>query len=182
MKQLIGNFLQLRHIPVSHWPLVWHLLLATGTCVLVALLGLVGVYQITLQNQYLLVQHAELEGELLSLRAVGGSTVLPDVTQSFPTPKHTDDVVRDIGRFAEEVGVQVSNLSVSTLPSSPTQLGRVQFNIAAMGSYKSTKAWLSELLARYTSLAITGLSIQRSQSDPLQQDVHLILVWYVQAD
>ena len=177
---MIQAFQQLRYVPLSRWPLRYHAILSVVAVALIAVLAALCGHQIAKQGRRVADERLQLQAELTALRSNARTNPEPDFAQGLPSAHRSDDVVRDIGRFAQDAGVQISSLNVSTMIATPIQLGRVQFNISANAPYKATKAWLSDLLARYPSLAVGTLSLQAQPNDRSLQDVHLLLVWYFQ--
>lgn len=102
-----------------------------------------------------------------------------DFTQTLPPRSKSDEVVRDMSRFATSVGAQISSLTVHPQPATDRELGRIQYNVRLGASYSTAKTWLAELLARYPTLALQELTMQALASDPLRNDVSASLVLYV---
>jgi Tfp pilus assembly protein PilO len=101
------------------------------------------------------------------------------------TPKMTlldagrlDEVVRDISRFAAQHSIRVGSLRVEHAPTGGIY-GQVQFNISARGNYGELKAWLSELLARYPSVALKSLALQAPAQGASQVGATLSLLVYL---
>ncbi|WP_342617564.1 hypothetical protein [Rhodoferax sp. GW822-FHT02A01] len=125
------------------------------------------------------LQRTALETKIKAASSVTPIPLKPAFADTLPSLNRTDDVVRDIGRSAQEAGVQITALGIEPRAATPTQIGAVIFNVAATASYKASKDWLSQLLGRYHSLAVNTLSLQAMPTDPSRQDVHVTLVWYV---
>ncbi len=166
-----------RHIPFQRWSLRTHCLLA-GLLVAVVCLG---------GWQWLHKEHAallELENEHANLKAQLSAVPAPAVAtanfaQTLPAAARADDVSRDVAQFANTFGVRVVSMAIDTQAATTTELGRVNFNISAQADYKGAKAWLAELLGRYSSLGIQSLAIRANPSDTTRQDVRVAMVLYV---
>ncbi len=168
-----------RRLPFRRWPLHHHILLA---CLIVFGLAVGGLWWIK-QSRFALVslqyERQSVQGQLdVALRTVQPAVKL-DFTQSLPTMARSDDVARDVSRFAQSLNVQITSLTVDPRAATPSELGRVQFNLTGQAAYKDTKAWLAELLSRYPSLAIQSLSLRTQPNDPVRQDVRVTLVLIV---
>ncbi len=107
------------------------------------------------------------------------TTIAPDFTQSLPNRNVADDVVRDMGRNAASMGVNLGAVTVVHQDASIRELGKVQFTVTANAEYGRAKTWLAELLARYTSLAVQTLSVRASAGEGSRQDWQLVLTLYV---
>jgi hypothetical protein len=182
MRKIVRNLKHLRYIPWGQWPLRYHVSLSGLVVLLVGVMLIILGQQISEQRRLLVAQNLKLHEELGVLLANAPLRSEPDFDQKLPLARNTDAVARDVGRFAQDVGLQVTNLAINPSPATVTQLGHVQFTVSASGPYKATKTWLAELLARYPSLSVVTLTMQRRSNDPSQQDVHLVLVWYVQSE
>ena len=168
-----------RRLPFRRWPLHHHILLA---CLIVLGMAAGSFWWIQQSRSALLtLQHERqsVQGQLDAALRSGPPIVKPDFTQSLPTLARSDDVARDIGRFAQPLNVQITSLTVDPRAATPSELGRVLFNLTGQAAYKDTKAWLAELLSRYPSLAIQSLSLRTQPTDPVRQDVRVTLVLVV---
>ncbi len=106
-------------------------------------------------------------------------TVAPEFAQNLPDRSVVDDVVRDIGRNATSLGVSLGAVTVVHQDASAHELGKVQFTVTASAEYGRAKAWLSELLARYASLAVQTLSVRASVGEGGRQEWQLVFILYV---
>lgn len=107
------------------------------------------------------------------------TTVAPDFTQGLPGRSVVDDVVRDMGRNAASMGVNLGAVTVVHQDASVRELGKVQFTVTANAEYGRAKTWLAELLARYASLAVQSLSVRASTGEGVRQDWQLVFTLYV---
>lgn len=166
-------------LPFHRWPLYQHALVAAMVAGFVAWVGWwyvqgAAVRFATVQQEGLLAQ-----GQLASALGARPLAVQPDLIQALPSISRADEVARDIGRFAQPLGVQIASLAVSTQASTTTELAKVQFNLAAQADYKAGKAWLAELLARYPTLAVQSLSIRAPANEAPSQELRVSLVLWV---
>ena len=122
---------------------------------------------------------AAVQRQLVVAQAASPLSVQPSLLHALPSISRADEVARDIGRFAQPLGVQIASLAVSPQASTTTELGKVQFNVAAQADYKAGKAWLAQLLARYPTLAVQSLSMRALANDVPGQDLQLSLVLWV---
>lgn len=175
----IPVFLQLWRIPLRRWPWHYHLVPAAVLLLGCALAGGWALQRASLRLADLQSAHAAVQQQLHALQNRPPDTAPADFTQSLPSAAHADEVARDIGRFAQSAGVQISSLTVEARPAGATELGRVHFNVAAQAPYRASKDWLAELLARYASLGVQSLSLQALPNDAARQDIRVTLVWFV---
>lgn len=162
--------------PFTLWPLRLQVLLACGVVLAAALAGW-GVERTLTARKLQLQQDVAQQLPTSPVR-----TESPDGAEfvnSLATRNASEDVARNVARFAQDLGVQVTALSVEQRKATDTELGKVQFNITASADYVSAKAWLNELLGRYRALAVQSLSLQANPTDTQHQDLRLILVLYV---
>lgn len=99
--------------------------------------------------------------------------------QTLPLASSADEIVRDMGRHAQELKIQVASLSITVADPAPGLIRRVQFNLTASGDYAAMKNWLAEMLGRYPSLAVQTLSLRGLPNDTLRQEIQLALVLFV---
>lgn len=179
MNNSTHTLLQFFYVPMGRWPLRAHLILSM---LLLLCMAALGWNAIQLAERHLLrlrAEHADTRMALGALQDRGSVSVRPDFVQTLPSTRQADDVLRDMGRYAQDAGVQINTVAIDTQAATAAQLGRVYFTIAAASPYKSLKAWLADLLGRYPALAVDSLRVQAQPNDPIRQDVHLSLVWYV---
>jgi hypothetical protein len=170
----------LRLRPFSRWPIALHAGLA---CALVLLVWAVTHAWVLKERRWLAESKKQVQAltEQVHSNALAQSrtTTLaePDFTDSLPPRGLTDDVVRDIGRYAQTLGINVSNITVVHSAASARELGKVQLSITAVGDYGKAKTWLAELLARYASLAVQSLNVRAGTTAALEWQ--LVLTLYV---
>jgi hypothetical protein len=123
--------------------------------------------------------HRTAQIELKAAQRSVPEVVKKSFVDALPSVQQTDEVARDIGRFAQTLGVQIASLFVQVRAPSAREVGKVQFNLAAQADYSSAKAWLAELLARYPSLSVQSLSIRAQPNNAARQDIQLTLVLFV---
>jgi hypothetical protein len=169
-----------RH-PFSRWPTGVHIGLALAFLFLVV--GLSHVWQERVHHQL-----AVLETDLATLRAHSNlnriaevqapAAASPDFTHSLPSRALADEVVRDMGRQSQALGISLGALTlVHQLPNA-REWGKVQLTVTTVGEYAKAKGWLAELLARYPSLAVQTLSIRAGVADAARQEWQLVLALY----
>ena len=165
-------------IPPSRWPLRWHVTAALAIALLVAFAG----YQwralqiTTLRHAEFALQQAELD--LTRVRQQ------PRVAQSesrplLARPQSVDQVIRDMGQFAETTKVRLASVKIEDGQESTAAAQQVRFITKAYGDYSGLKTWLAELLARYPALAVSSASIRSIGPDNRQLDASVAFVLYV---
>ncbi len=101
-----------------------------------------------------------------------------DFLAELPASEKSDDVIRDIGRLASSMNMQVSSLLIAPKRISPRDVGNIQLNLTLTADYKSLKNWLSELLTRYPSIGVKTLSMRSLPADPFRQETQLVLILF----
>jgi len=166
-------------IPLSRWPLRFHI---AATClVLIAMVGGT-VLLMHAAIESVDAQRTEsqvLEARLQALMQEEKKRPLGSFMQTFPSVSSSDDVVRDMGRHAEAMKVQIASLAIAVSDPAPGLLRNIQFNVAASGEYSAMKGWLAEMLGRYPSLGVQSLSLRGRANESVRQDMQLVLVLFV---
>lgn len=173
-----------RYTPPFHlWPLRHHLVAAAALLFVLVLLIALGAHGLTRQDTQLREATAALQQDLRQAQARSQHVDSEaDLLNSLPAPTRSDDITRDIARFAQTHGVQLNSVGIEPRKASQTQWPQYQFQVAAQSNYPDCKAWLAELLDRYPSLVLQNLSLQTNPQNPGQLDVRASLVWYVRQD
>jgi hypothetical protein len=170
------------HRPFSRWPTLVHAVLAVVLLLAAWLLGhkLVAGAKAQLQtaNETVEVLQQKVQQQRMAALQTPAATA-PDFTQSLPGRSVADDVVRDMGRNAVGLGVNLGAVTVVHQEASPRELGKVQFTVTANAEYGRAKAWLAELLARYASLAVQTLSVRAGAGEGGRQEWQLVFTLYV---
>lgn len=165
-------------LPLSRWPLRFH---AAAACLAVAATaGTAGllIYTAADRTHQQRAELRALETRLQILvqdekKGAGGNFI-----QTLPLASGADEVVRDMGRHAQALKIQVASLSIALTDPSPGLIRKVQFNLTASGDYTALKNWLAEMLARYPSLGVQTLSLRGLPNDALHQEIQLALVLF----
>jgi anaerobic glycerol-3-phosphate dehydrogenase len=166
--------------PFSRWPVALHAGLACALVLLVwgAMHAWVSKDRRGLADSQKQIQVLTQQARSRALAQSNSTTQAePDFTDSLPLRALTDAVVRDIGRHAQTLGINVSSITVVHSAASPRELGKVQLSITAVGDYGKAKTWLAELLARYTTLAVQSLNVRAGAGAALEWQ--LVLTLYV---
>jgi hypothetical protein len=166
-------------LPPSRWPLRFHAL--AGCLVVAAMAGLGGllVYAAAGQAGKQRADLQALETRLQILQQDERKQSAGNFTQTLPLASSADEVVRDMGRHAQAMKIQMASLSIVASEPSPSLIRKVQFNVTASGDYASLKNWLAEMLSRYPSMGIQTLSLRGLPNDTLRQELQLALVLFV---
>lgn len=163
------------HLPVNRWPLAYHLLLGGFVVCAAAAAARFGVHRadtlLAKQDTELRTLQSELDGMRRSPTIAGPQ----DFRQTLPASSRADDVVRDVGRFAQAHAVAVTSIGIEPRAATTADLGKVTFNIAAIADYRTTKAMTAELLARYPTLGMQSLALRPLPNDQTRLDVRLVL-------
>jgi hypothetical protein len=166
-------------VPFRHWPVFQHTLVAAFTVVATTVVGMGWLQR---QEAELSLQRRSLGATQKELDQVKGSVPInptEDFVKSLPKAQMAESVSRDIAAFGSTLNVQIFSISLEPHASTPTDLATVSFQVSARGEYPKIKAWIAELLGRYSTLAIKTLSVQALPNEPSKQDVRLDLVLYV---
>lgn len=166
-----------RRVPFERWSVLSHVALAA---LLLIAIALGGWWRLQVDHADLFAlqnQQKSLQAQMVGLP--GPVAVQANFAQSLPDLGRVDDVARDIGQFAKDLGVQVVSMAIDSQAPSPAEWGRVQFNVSAQAQYKNTKTWLAELLGRYPALGIQSVSIRAHPTDSTRQEVRVAMVLYV---
>ena len=171
--------LPLLSLPLSRWPLRVHALAAClAVAVMTALAGLL-VYVAAGKAAQQRGELQALETRLQILQQDEKKRSAGNFTQTLPVASSADEVVRDMGRHAQTLKIQMASLSIVATEPSPSLIRKVQFNVTASGDYASLKNWLAEMLGRYPSMGIQTLSLRGLPNDTLRQEMQLALVLFV---
>jgi Tfp pilus assembly protein PilO len=100
-------------------------------------------------------------------------------THLLPPRTKSDDIIKDIGRFASATGVQIQSIQVRPKNATEIEHGSMDFAITLTGDYRATKAWLSELMARNQALAVNTLNMRQGAQDFSRLETQVSLVLYV---
>ena len=163
--------------PFRLWPLRHHLALA-------ALLAAATVFAsrglVTYSHRVLAEAAAELKSvqEQRQQAAAQAAQRAPrsDFTQQLPLAAHTEEVIRQMGRYAQAHGVQIASLSVERRPAAPGELGRSRLSLALACGYPALKAWIADLQAGNAALAVESLALRRTSDG--QQEGQLVLTLF----
>jgi hypothetical protein len=174
------SLLYLPHRPLSRLPLIVHVALAIAALLLVSAAGYALQERFTrhtIASQTLL---ADLQGQVQARKNI--ATKVPEnpsknFTQNLPDRSVVDETVRDMGRSAQKLGISMGSLTVGHQAANTREWGKVQLTVSVAGEFVKTKAWLGELLARYSSLAVQNLSVR--PSDAQWQDWQFAFALYV---
>ena len=163
------------HLPVNRWPIAYHVLLWGFVVCAVAAAARFGVHRADTVLADRDTELRTLQSQLVGLRRSPASTGPQDFSQTLPTSSRADDVVREIGRFAQAHAVAVTSIGIEPRAATSTEVGKVTFNIAAIADYRTTKAMTAELLARYPTLGMQSLALRPLPNDQTRLDVRLVL-------
>ncbi|MBN9409212.1 MAG: hypothetical protein J0H69_08690 [Burkholderiales bacterium] len=164
--------------PWTQRSLAWHLRAA------VVALGLVGIVAATLWLQQSRAQDA---GE----RAVQSAQAEFQALRDAPLPEASrfgdrltekavvDDVVRDVGRHAQALNLQVKSLAVQAVPATPAEYARIQLALSASGDYPALKTLLADLLGRFPALGVQSLSLRRESATGPRVEMQATLALWV---
>jgi hypothetical protein len=166
-------------LPFQRWPLQHHML-AAGLGVMALAAG--GWWYLHKSQTALIVlqgEHLAAQRQLDLVPSQNKPREQTDFQTMLPGAARADDVVRDVNRFAQSLGVQINSLAVENRAGTVSELAKVQFNVVAQAEYKNAKTWLAELLARYPTLAVHSMSLRAQPNGGARQDVRVTLVLFV---
>jgi len=166
-------------LPFRRIPLWQHLALVT-----LVLSGVSAASWGTLQHLSASVGARRLELEvaqrqILDLRAQQTTRAATDFSVQLPTAATADEVNRDIARFAESSRVQVQSLAAQVQAPTARDVGRIQYSMSAVADYPALKTWLSALLGRYPTLALSTLSLRAAPNEATRLTASVTLLLYV---
>jgi hypothetical protein len=167
--------------PLSKQSVTAHICVAIGSLLLLS-----GVsYGVLKRNHYQLKISQDMlytlrEGinKNISNKEGNLSVLRSNFTQSLPSRTLSDEVIRDMGRHAQFLGLGLGTLVVVHHVATDNQWGRVQLTATTACEYSKCKTFLAELLARYPHLAVQTLSVRPTNNASLQ-DWQLVLSLYV---
>lgn len=166
-------------LPFQRWSLRYHALLAGLVVMALAAAGWWHLHKSQTAFTALRGEHLTAQRQLDEALEPKKPQEQPDFQTTLPGAARADDVVRDINRFAQSLGVQINSLSVENRAATVSELAKVQFNVAAQAEYKNGKAWLAELLARYPTLAVQSMSLRAQPNGVARQDIRVTVVLFV---
>jgi len=167
------------NIPLRRWPLRFHAVAACLAVTAMAGIAALVVYASAERSNQQRAELRALETRLQILVQDEKKRSAGNFLQTLPLASSADEVVRDIGRHAQALKIQVASLSIAATEPSPGLVRKVQFNLTASGDYTSMKSWLGEMLGRYPSLGVQTLSLRGLPNDALRQEIQLALVLFV---
>jgi hypothetical protein len=166
-------------IPLRRWPLRFHVAAACLAVMAMAGVAAVVVYASAESSKRQRAELRALETRLQILVQDEKKRSAGNFLQTLPLASSADEVVRDMGRHAQTLKIQVASLSITATEPSPGLIRKVQFNLTASGDYTSMKNWLAEMLGRYPSLGVQTLSLRGLPNDALRQEIQLSMVLFV---
>lgn len=163
---MVGQYLVSIHrtlagMPLSRWPLSWHVGIALVCLFVAGVAALLWERHLVTRHAQVLAQYRQIEAEFQRLQQAGGHAPAQPMLP-LAEAGQLDRVVRDIGQFADARAVRVVSLKIEHMGNTGAAAGdvpQVRLALQAAGSYTSLKSWLAELLARYPALALHSLSL-----------------------
>lgn len=171
--------MHLLRTPFQRWPLRYHILTASMVVAALALGGYGLVHTAASTSNARGAQLQSLQTQLAVIRGKGTGPLAGDFTHSLPLFSRSNDVVHELSRQAQVLGVQIASLSIAVTEPTNSDIRKVQLNLTASAEYRVIKAWLAEMLGRYPSLAIQSLSLRAMPNDAQRQEAQLGLVLFV---
>lgn len=171
--------MHLMSLPPSRWPWYFH---AVAACLAIAAMAGVASLLIYAAASGAIKQRQDLralETRLQILVQDDRKQSAGNFLKTLPLASSADEVVRDMGRQAQALKIQMASLSIAVADPAPGLIRKVQFNLTASGDYAAMKNWLAEMLGRYPSLAVQTLSLRGLPNDTLRQEIQLALVLFV---
>ena len=171
--------MKLALVPLRHWPWSIHLAAAVLLLGTVSAAGYIAVSHARAERAAVYQELADAKARLQSLRQAQAQPQKPqDFTAQLPPAQRIDDVVRDMGQHAQELGVEVRSIALQPVAGTPQELARIQVSVSAAAEYKAAKAWLGELLARHPTLGVEALTL-RASGDAARAELQASLVLFV---
>lgn len=168
-----------RAVPLARAPVRWHVMAACGLVLVVAGACLVLAAQMRMALDRALTHQLDAQAQLRSSSSPDArKQLMPEL--ALLEAKRLDDVVRDISRFAAQRNLRVGSLRIEHAAPGG-RLAQVQLTIATKGAYGDLKSWLSELLARYPSVALKSLALQAPPPGSAMVSANLTLTLFMKS-
>lgn len=163
------------------WSPVQHCVIAS---ILLASIVLLASSMVSAQRTQLLNQQEKLTQMEQSLKIASAHAEPliarePDFTQRWPQRDEINGVVRFLGALAQQHQANLGQMTISHTASSSQAAGRVDILVSINSTYSSGKQILSELLGRYSSLALQTLTTAPRSGDAARIEWTLALTMYV---
>ena len=158
-------------VPPARWPLAWHA--AVALCA-VAALAAAGYFWRNARlhgNERAVVELQQLNAQFATLKQQRPASDTP--SPPLADARFIDDVVRDMGQFAATRSMRVASVRIEHDSAQTAAALQVRLVTQVFGDYAAIKSWLSEMLARYPSLAISTLDIRRTAPDQPQLEASI---------
>ena len=167
----------LLNLPISHWPISWHIAMGVGICGLFAVPAyLLPRWQATTVNTKA-KQLVVLEQQLSNLRRQIRESSSQPLT---PLPKRVvlGRLLSNLSQVAGRHDVRVLSVNLE-YPSDKAPQSRVTLQLKVSGGYKQIKGWLSQLLVDHPSLVLMHLTMRRASGVEQQIESNLSLSFFV---
>lgn len=160
------------------FPWRWHLTVASLCLAIVALCVGYGLLEAGKRKNRLNEQLSEAKHSYQQRNKRTFDSTL-SFTNLLPPRNESDVLVTDIGRIANSTSVQIQSIQVRSRETTELEYGSVEFSIVLSGDYRSTKAWLSDLLSRHRTLVLNTLNMRQGTQDSWRIETQASLVLYV---
>lgn len=167
--------------PWQRWPNAAHLSLAFALIAIVCAIAWSAINTIYSRIRTSQDELQTAQKQLLAIRQSARELSQTNFTHGLPQATRSDDVIRDMTRSAQSLGIQISSLTVQTQPRSERELGKIQYQLSMTADYRSTKTWLAELLGRYPTLGIQNMTMRAQPNEPTRQETRATLVFFVKS-
>jgi Tfp pilus assembly protein PilO len=158
-------------VPIGRWPLLAHAVCAMVVVAACSTTAYVWERAMATRraNASALLQQAEADLQTLSRQPTIAERPLPlaDISR-------LDDFLRDLGQFATERTVKINSLNVGHSRTG-SDIKQAEVSAQLIGDYTSTKSWLSEVLARYPSVALHSVAMRAADGGQLETSILLRL-------
>lgn len=167
--------------PMARWPLAWHCGLAVVGVLLLAGLARYAVGFAAHQANQARQAATNLQAQSVAAQKHTSHVSKPDVdfTTVLSNAEQADDVLRDIARHAQRLGLVVTSLNLSPQSATERSWGQVQITFASTGSYSAHKTLLVELTGRYPNMGLHSLSLRATDATGVRLQGQTALMLYL---
>lgn len=165
--------------PINSWPFREHLKWASLFVALACTMVWIKDSNYQHQLQIVKMQRVDIDAKMLAFNQQTNRPRRDESLPILPNANNIQDLVRDISRCSQSVGVRINTMTIDTKSPNQSQIGQVQFNVSGSAQYLSIKTMLAELLNRYPALTVSALNLKRGAKDQLKVDFVVTLVLHI---
>lgn len=95
--------------------------------------------------------------------------------KSYPHASREENISRDIVSAGQSNGVLIKGIRVQPVKSASGMPTQVTFAVNASADYASIKYWLSNLMSRYSTMAVSSFAMQSTANDTSKLEMTMTL-------